>query len=138
MAGKVLVVDDSITLRLFVSRTLAAAGFATVDASDGMEALELLVRAEPGDVLAVVADITMPRMSGLELLEAVHERCASRPPFLFLTTERKLEQVVRASALGATAWLLKPFKPQALIASLDKLVPRAAHAVRPTGSDHYR
>jgi two-component system, chemotaxis family, chemotaxis protein CheY len=116
MATKILVIDDSLLVRKQVGTALANAGYAVIEAADGAEALEKLqVHA---DVSLVVCDVNMPRMNGIEFLQRV------RPglPVVMLTTEGQPEIVKRAKELGAKGWILKPFKPDHLLAAAKKLI----------------
>ena len=118
MQVTVLVVDDSLMVRRQVSMALVAAGFRIVEATDGADALGQLA-AHP-DAALVVCDVNMPRMSGLELLEVVRGRHPDLP-FLMLTTEGPPELIQSAKELGAKGWMVKPFKPELLVAAARKL-----------------
>ena len=124
MTSKVLVVDDSMMIRAQVSRALTQAGFSVVEAGDGVAALKTLEN--EADVCLVVCDVNMPNMNGIEFLEAVGKD-ASRAslPVVMLTTEGQNDLVRRAKALGAKGWILKPFKPDLLIAAAKKLTAAA-------------
>ncbi len=115
---KVLVVDDSAMVRQQVGRALTGAGFAVLEASDGLDALAKL-DASP-DTQLVVCDVNMPRMSGIELLERLNAN-ASTIPIVMLTTEGQADLIQRAKALGAKGWIVKPFKAELLIAAAKKL-----------------
>lgn len=123
MTGSILVVDDdSMNLRL-VSRTLAGAGFATTVAADGCEAMDQLLT---GQFDAVVTDVRMPRVSGIELLQNVRPRFPWLPVVLMTGL---IEDDIRAAASvwGAAALLQKPVSREDLIAtirgSLEEAVP---------------
>jgi two-component system chemotaxis response regulator CheY len=118
MSTKVLVVDDSMLVRQQVRRALTPAGFDVVDATDGVDALEKLKGAT--DTGLIVCDVNMPRMGGLEFLEQTKSH-GSTVPFVMLTTEGQPEMMKRAKALGAVGWILKPFKPEHLVAAVLKL-----------------
>lgn len=125
MSSKVLVVDDSMMIRTQVSRALAGAGFAVVEACDGVDALSKL--AANGDVSLVVCDINMPNMNGIDFLDNVRGQPAfAGVPVVMLTTEGQPDLVQRAKALGAKGWIMKPFKPDLLIAAAKKLTATAA------------
>ena len=124
MAGKVLVVDDSLMVRQQVSRALTGAGFAVVEASDGADALAKL--AEATDTALVVLDVNMPNMGGLQLLECLRGRDEFKAlPVVMLTTEGQPRLMQQAKALGAKGWIIKPFKPDLLIAAVKKLTSAA-------------
>jgi two-component system chemotaxis response regulator CheY len=120
MTTSILVVDDSMMVRKQVGNALKAQGYAIVEAGDGVEALSKL-EATPGTRL-VVCDVNMPRMNGLEFLEQVSTRKLG-VPVVMLTTEGQPELIQRAKALGAVGWLVKPFKPELLLATAKKLAP---------------
>ncbi|HEY4244455.1 MAG TPA: response regulator [Kofleriaceae bacterium] len=115
MSRKILVIDDSLMVRQQVTRALTGAGFTVIGACDGVDALEKLVTNT--DVKLVVCDVNMPRMSGLEFLEKVQPGL----PVVMLTTEGEPEMIARAKALGAKGWILKPFKPELVVATAQKL-----------------
>lgn len=123
MSTKILVVDDSLMVRQQVGRALTAAGFTIVDAGDGTDALEKL--ATTPEVALVVCDVNMPRMSGIEFLENVR-RDGKTLPVVMLTTEGQPELIQKAKSLGAKGWIVKPFKPELLVAAVKKLTAAAA------------
>lgn len=117
---KALIVDDSMMVRMQVKRALSGAGFECIEANDGMDALEKIKIHE--DVDFVVLDVNMPRMSGIEFLEALrHELPEVTPSIVMLTTEGQPELVQRARSLGVKGWIIKPFKAELLIATAIKL-----------------
>lgn len=120
MGKKVLVIDDSSTVRQQVSVALASAGYEIIEASDGrIGASQIESR---NDLAMVICDVNMPNMNGLEMLERVKGKLAtSKLPVVMLTTEGNPQAIARAKAAGAKAWLVKPFKPQALVSVADKL-----------------
>jgi two-component system chemotaxis response regulator CheY len=118
MPNKVLIVDDSATVRMQVSRALRAAGFAPIEAADGILGLAA-IEANPG-LRLVVCDVNMPNMNGLEMLESLTP-AQREVPIVMLTTEGQPELTAKAKALGARAWILKPFKPELFVAAVKKL-----------------
>jgi two-component system, chemotaxis family, chemotaxis protein CheY len=118
MTKRVLIVDDSATVRKQVRTALA--DFDIVEASDGIEGAETIGRLS--DLAAVICDVNMPRMGGLEMLETVKKDPKhALLPFVMLTTEGQHELVQRAKAAGAKGWIVKPFKPELLLAAVRKL-----------------
>jgi two-component system chemotaxis response regulator CheY len=117
---KILIVDDSATVRQQVREALAGAGFEICEAADGMEGLDAITN--QSDLAAVFCDVNMPRMGGLQMLEVVKEqgRLATLP-VVMLTTEGQPELVQQAKSLGAKGWIVKPFKPANLVATARKL-----------------
>lgn len=118
MSKKILVVDDSATVRQQVIGALKEAGYDYVEAVDGMDALE---KVSP-EIAMMICDVNMPRLNGLDTLERLRadERFASLP-VLMLTTEGQPEMVARAKRSGAKGWLIKPFHANMLIAAVKRL-----------------
>lgn len=121
MSNLVLVIDDSAMIRAQVKRALTAAGFPVREAVDGQDAWEKL----SPEIGLMVCDVSMPRMSGLELLERMQESPGPKPPVLMLTTEAQPDLIRRARQLGAQAWLVKPFQPDLLVAAVMKMMATA-------------
>ena len=91
-----------------------------MEASDGSEGAEIINQFS--DLSAVICDVNMPRMSGLDMLEAVKsDPKNTRLPIVMLTTEGQHELIQRAKAAGAKGWIVKPFKPDLLLAAIRKL-----------------
>jgi two-component system, chemotaxis family, chemotaxis protein CheY len=120
MTASILVIDDSMMVRKQVGNALKTQGYTVVEAVDGVDALSKL-DSHP-DMRLVVCDVNMPRMNGLEFLEQLATRKTS-VPVVMLTTEGQPELIQRAKALGAVGWLVKPFKPEFLLATAKKLAP---------------
>lgn len=116
---KILVVDDSETIRMEVSRALRAAGYMVVEASDGVDGLERL--SEHQDLSMVILDVNMPRMSGLDMLERMSSTGTAKVPALMLTTEAQQSMIARAKAAGAKGWIIKPVKMELLVSAVNKL-----------------
>lgn len=130
--GKILVVDDSITILELVAEVLEPQGFQTLQALDGHDALPKLLH-NP-DILAVMCDVNMPRMNGIELLARAREKGVN-VPFIMLTTETQPELIERARALGVKAWMSKPFKPQTLVATVRAIVQQSLRPAAPKAID---
>lgn len=112
-------VDDSSTMRRIVTMSLSPAGHQVVEAENGADALAKL-KASPAD--AVVLDINMPVMNGLELLKAMRADPALRKiPVIMLTTQGEEETRTEAIGLGANGFLAKPFQKEELLAVLKKV-----------------
>jgi two-component system chemotaxis response regulator CheY len=123
---KVLVIDDSETIRQQVKQALAVTGYEIVEAVDGVDGLEKL-RAI-ADLDMALCDVNMPRMNGLDMIAEV-QRTGPKIPILMLTTEGQPSLIKRAREAGAKGWIVKPFKPELLVAAVMKLIePRPAAA----------
>jgi two-component system, chemotaxis family, chemotaxis protein CheY len=119
MAKRVLVVDDSLTIRQMVGAVLEADGFDTIEAMDGRDALEKLSMYP--DIALVMCDVNMPNMNGLDFVAHARE-LGSKVPFLMLTTEGQPDLMDRARRLGVAGWIVKPVKPGPLAAAVKSLI----------------
>jgi two-component system chemotaxis response regulator CheY len=120
MMRTVLTVDDSTSMRQMVRATLQSAGYDVVEAADGQEALEY---ARKNAVDLVISDVNMPRMDGITLIGELRCLPAYRLiPMLMLTTESSQEKKMEGKRAGATGWIVKPFNPVQLLATLKKLL----------------
>jgi len=119
MSKTILTVDDSLTIRQLVSFTLKGAGFDVIEAQDGEDALTKLTQ----PVSLVVTDLNMPRLDGLGLIKRLRAMPACRyVPILMLTTESDTARKQEARAAGATGWIVKPFRPEQLLAVVKKVL----------------
>ncbi len=115
---KALAIDDSATMRNLVKIALEAEGFSVDTAENGKQALELTQR-NTYDV--IISDINMPVMDGLQFLKEF--RATNRTtPVLMLTTETEVTKKEEAKRLGATGWIVKPFKPEDLVKVVKRVV----------------
>lgn len=132
--GRVLVVDDNRVNRLLLERQLADAGFEVTSAEGGGQALALLAgdssEGEAIDFEAVVLDIMMPDIDGMEVLEKIREESeASELPVIMATAKDQSEDIVAALRGGANDYVTKPVDMPVLIARLRVQVGfRRAHA----------
>ncbi len=121
MARVIMTVDDSASIRQMVNFTLAQAGYRVVEAADGEEAL---AKMQETAVDLLLADLNMPKMNGLELVEKVRELPRYRyMPVIMLTTESRADKKQAGKTAGATGWIVKPFKPDQLLAVVKKVLP---------------
>jgi len=120
MSKTIMTVDDSASVRQMVSFTLKQAGFQVIEAVDGKDALAKLNGAV---VHMLLADLNMPNMDGIELARRVRANASSRfIPIVLLTTESQAEKKQEGKAAGATGWIVKPFKPDQLLAVVKKVL----------------
>jgi len=121
MGKRVLVVDDSLTVRRGLQLLLEKAGYTVALAADGEEALETL--AKEGRIDLVITDLNMPRLDGLELTRRIRSLPGYRfVPVLLLTTEAQVAKKEECKQAGATGWIVKPFQPEQLLNLLQKLL----------------
>lgn len=120
MPKKILIVDDSESIREVVSFTLENEGFEVLVANDGTDALKFL---DGREIDMIITDLHMPEMDGITLIKHVREmETYQRIPILFLTTESQTAKKMEAKEAGATGWIIKPFVPAKLIAALQKVL----------------
>ncbi|HOM29078.1 MAG TPA: response regulator [Deltaproteobacteria bacterium] len=114
---KILVVDDSATLRASVAYTLKAAGFETIQAVNGADGLDKLQHAHAsGEAIGmIISDINMPIMDGITFIREVKKTPFKFLPILVLTTESQEDMKLKGKQAGASGWLVKPFKPDQLV-----------------------
>lgn len=116
----ILVVDDSVSMRDMVAATLSTEHHQVELAEDGVAALEI-ARQQPFDV--VITDINMPRMDGITLVQALRKLNTFKyTPILILTTESSPERKQQGRKAGATGWLVKPFNPEKLLATVGRVL----------------
>jgi two-component system chemotaxis response regulator CheY len=117
-AKKILLVDDSQTARQQVRQALAPRGYELLEAVDGLDGLTK-IRENP-DLAAVLCDVNMPNMTGLELLVAVQSEGLTAP-IIMLTSEGQPSLIRRARESGAKGWIVKPFNVDLLVAAINKI-----------------
>jgi len=118
--ARILVVDDSASMRQMVAFTLKGATHEVVEAADGVEAL---ASAKRGSFDLVITDVNMPNMDGITLTKELRALPNYRfTPILTLTTESSAEKKMAGKQAGATGWLVKPFNPDQLLATAKKVL----------------
>jgi len=124
MPKTILAVDDSASMRQMIGVTLREAGYDVVEAADGAEALEY---ARKHRVDLVLADVNMPNIDGIMLVAQLRTLPGYRlTPLLLLTTESSPERKQQGKQAGATGWMLKPFNPTQLLATLERVLGNGA------------
>ncbi len=120
MKKTIMAVDDSASVRMMVNFTLSEQGYDVVEASNGNDALKKL---DGREVHMLITDINMPELDGISLVRKVREDPAHKfIPIIVLTTESEKEKKLEGKAAGATGWIVKPFKPDQLIAVVKKVL----------------
>ncbi|MBV8740495.1 MAG: response regulator [Sinobacteraceae bacterium] len=118
--ARILAVDDSPAMRQMVGFTLRSAGHEVEQAADGCEALQIAGRSKFD---LIITDVNMPRMDGITLVRELRTLGAYKyVPLLVLTTEATAERKLAGKAAGATGWLVKPFNPERLLATIEKVL----------------
>ena len=120
MAKTILIVDDSASLRQVVSIALKGAGYDTVEACDGKDALSKL---DGRKLHLIISDVNMPNMDGLSFVRAAKQLPAYKfTPVIMLTTEVSDAKKQEGQAAGAKAWVVKPFQPAQMLTAVSKLI----------------
>ncbi len=120
MPARILAVDDSASMREMVAVTLKSGGYEVVSASDGVEALAF---ARTSPVNLVLTDVNMPNMDGITLVRELRTLPDYKyTPMLVLTTESGPEKKQAGRAAGATGWIVKPFNPAQLLATVARVI----------------
>jgi CheY-like chemotaxis protein len=122
MTATVLIIDDEIHIRRLIAQMLELAGYQVIEATSGAEALRLIEETSP-DV--ITCDISMPGMSGFEVLEAIKSQPATAEiPVIMLTAIGQEKDTARATALGADDYITKPFGTTQLIETIERQLGR--------------
>lgn len=118
---KILVVEDSATTRRFIVKSLTDAGYKTIEAGDGLEALSKL-NADTPDL--VLLDIILPKMDGYKVLSIIRDSAKeiSDIPVIMLTSKDGMFNKIKGRVAGSSAYLTKPFVPKVLIETIEKHV----------------
>jgi two-component system chemotaxis response regulator CheY len=120
MAKTIMIVDDSASLRQVVSIALKSAGYDTVEACDGKDALSKL---DGRKLHLIISDVNMPNMDGLSFVRAAKQLPAYKfTPVIMLTTEVSDAKKQEGQAAGAKAWVVKPFQPAQMLTAVSKLI----------------
>ena len=120
MGKTIMAIDDSASIRQVVSITLKKAGYEVIEASDGKDALSKLCGQK---VHLILCDVNMPNMDGIAFLKEVKQLPEYKfTPIIMLTTESQEAKKQEGQAAGAKAWVVKPFKPEQMLAAIEKLV----------------
>lgn len=122
MSQTILIVDDSPTLLKFVSVSLKANGYEVVTACDGMEAIERLSTLSQ-TVDLVITDLNMPNLDGFALIETLRSSNQHRTtPIIILSSEEGEDDRERGLEVGASSYLVKPFKVKPLLDEVKRVL----------------
>ena len=120
MSKSIMVVDDSASLRQVVSIALKGAGYDVLEACVGKDALAKL---HGQKIHLIISDINMPNMDGLTFVSEAKKKAEYKfTPVIMLTTEAGEDKKQAGQAVGAKAWVVKPFQPAQMLAAVSKLV----------------
>ncbi|HJV34814.1 response regulator [Geomonas sp.] len=120
MAKTIMTADDSASVRQMVAFTLRQEGYEVVEAVDGKDALHKLGSTR---VDMLITDLNMPNLDGIGLIKGARALPSCKfIPIVMLTTESQDSRKQEGKAAGATGWIVKPFKPEQLIAVVKKVL----------------
>jgi two-component system, chemotaxis family, chemotaxis protein CheY len=120
MSKTIMTVDDSASMRQMVSFTIKQEGYQVIEAMDGKDALSK-INGTP--IHMVLTDLNMPNMDGIELIRNLRANPSCKfIPIVMLTTESQAEKKQEGKTAGATGWIVKPFKPEQLLAVIKKVL----------------
>ncbi len=120
MSKTIMAADDSASMRQMVSFTLEQQGYKVIEAVDGKDALAKLSGTK---IDMLVTDLNMPNVDGFELIKQVRAKPECKfIPIIMLTTESQADKKQQGKAAGATGWIVKPFKPEQLVAVVKKVL----------------
>jgi two-component system chemotaxis response regulator CheY len=120
MGKRILIVDDSPSMRTVAGIALRGAGYEVLEAGNGQEGL---ARLDGERIHLIISDVNMPVMDGIEFLKEVKRHPNYRfTPVIMLTTEAGEDKKAAGRAAGAKAWIVKPFQPTVMLDAVSKLV----------------
>ncbi|WP_078578222.1 response regulator transcription factor [Salipaludibacillus agaradhaerens] len=123
MTGKnILIVDDEGEMRLLIKLCLSQENYTTLEANNGLEALNVI---RENDIHLVLLDIMMPEIDGFELLKALREELDKRIPVILISALGDTDRVVKGLHLGADDYIVKPFEPKELVARITSVIRRS-------------
>lgn len=118
--ANILAVDDSSSMRQMVTFTLKGAGHQVTEAADGQEALN---KAKSQQFDLIITDVNMPVMDGITFIKNLRGEANYKfTPMLMLTTESAADKKAQGKAAGATGWIVKPFNPDQLLNTVNKVL----------------
>jgi len=120
MPKKILIVDDSAAIRQSISFILSQEGYETLEATDGLEAFNMLPSIEALDL--IITDVNMPNLDGIGFIRKARELPKYKfTPILVLTTESQGSKMNEGKEAGATGWIVKPFNSDKLLGIVKKV-----------------
>ncbi len=120
MSKRIMVVDDSASVRQVVGIALKGAGYEVIESVDGSDALAKL---DGQKIHLIISDVNMPKMDGITFVKEAKKLPAYKfTPIIMLTTESEERKKLEGQAAGAKAWVVKPFQPAQMLAAVSKLI----------------
>ena len=121
MPKRILIVDDSATVRQVLKMTLENCGYEVLEAVDGHEALDNLAKRQ---IDMVMTDLHMPKLDGLALIREIRKGENNRSvPIVVLTTDSSTDKKAEGKAAGISGWVVKPFLPEQIVNVVRTICP---------------
>jgi len=121
MPKVIMIVDDSVSVRKVVGATLGAMGYKVIQGADGQDALTQLEGGATVDL--IISDVNMPNMDGITFIGEARKLAQCKyTPVIMLTTEADPDMKAKGKAVGARAWMVKPFQPAQMLAAVKKFI----------------
>mgnify|MGYP000486496131 CR=1 FL=1 len=121
MSKKIIVVDDSQTVRQQVALALGQGGYTVMEAVDGLDGFNT-IQNNP-DIALVICDVNMPRVNGLEMLEMLRKQpWGQEPSVIMLTARSQTQDIARANACGIDDYIIKPFDLSELLEKIESIL----------------
>jgi len=122
-APRILIVEDSTMVRITVKRTLASVDFEVAEAKDGQIGLDMALASSDRPYDLILTDLNMPNLDGLSMIQQLRQTDAyAETPIVMLTTESGEDKKSVGHGSGVSAWLVKPFEPDALIETVGSML----------------
>ena len=118
--SKIIVVDDSETVRVQLKKDLESAAFSVLEAMDGVEGYNS-VKANM-DAKLIICDVNMPKMDGIAMIQKIKNELACKIPVIMLTTEANEDMRTKGKESGVVAWVVKPYNADKLIPAVKKII----------------
>ncbi|HOO16912.1 MAG TPA: response regulator [Phycisphaerae bacterium] len=136
MAANVLIVDDSVTMRRMIKRTIEISGLDVAEVYEASNGIEALARMDQYSIGVVLLDINMPVMTGVQLIERLRDDERLREiPIIVASTEGSQTRITHLLEAGARGFIRKPFQPEQIRDALAPLVGLRAQPAQPAGLD---
>ena len=120
MKKRVLIIDDSESIRELVGNALENAGYEVIKGVDGKDGV---LKLEESNICIIISDLNMPKMDGIEVIKHVRKHPVYKyTPIIVLTTESMEAKRIEAKNAGATGWMIKPFETSNLITTIKKVI----------------
>ncbi len=120
MEKKILIIDDSESIREILKALLEKEGYSITLAINGLEGI---MKADENNFDLIMTDLHMPELDGIGFISSIRQREAYQYiPILILTTETQQEEKNRAKEAGATGWIIKPFMPSKIISIVKRVI----------------